>query len=57
MSDIAKCTGENCKVKETCYRYTATANEFMQSYFFNPPIIKGEKATCEYYWETKKEKK
>ena len=55
--DITMCSGKDCPFKETCYRYTATPSEYRQSYFFNPPIIKGEEVTCEYYWKTKKEKK
>jgi hypothetical protein len=55
--DITCCTGKDCPFKETCYRFTAPKSEFRQSYFFEPPIIKGEEVTCEYYWETKKEKK
>jgi hypothetical protein len=25
MTDITKCTGEGCALKETCYRFTAVA--------------------------------
>jgi len=55
--DITMCSGKDCPFKETCYRYTATPSEYRQSYFFEPPIIKGEEVTCEYYLITKKEKK
>lgn len=51
MADISKCSGEDCPVKEKCYRFTATASEFMQSYFFEPPLkIKDGVFTCEMYW-------
>lgn len=47
MADITKCEGANCPIKENCYRYTAKANEFRQSYFTDPPIKDGK---CEMYW-------
>ena len=31
MADICMCTG-NCPIKEYCYRYMATANEYYQTY-------------------------
>lgn len=49
MSDISKCPGTNCPVKENCYRFTAP-NSFHQSYFTDPPIKDGE---CDYYWPLK----
>ena len=52
MADISMCPGTECPVKEKCYRFTATASEFMQSYFFEPPFeIKDGVVTCEMYWE------
>ena len=45
--DITKCEGTNCPLKKTCYRYTATANELIQSYFVEPPIKDGK---CEMYF-------
>jgi hypothetical protein len=53
MADIAKCTGKDCKVKESCYRYTAPSSEYWQSW--TSVIIKDGK--CDMYWEVKKEKK
>lgn len=47
MSDITKCKGTDCPVNEHCYRYTAKANEFRQSYFVEPPIKDGK---CEMFW-------
>ena len=35
MTDISKCTGTECPIKETCYRYTASASEY-QSYIVPP---------------------
>jgi hypothetical protein len=46
MTDITKCTGEGCPLKETCHRFTAPA-EMYQSYFMTPPVLNGK---CEYYW-------
>ena len=48
MPDISKCTGEECPLKETCYRFTSPAGMY-QSFFMTPPIKNGK---CEYYWET-----
>ena len=46
MTDISKCTGTECPIKETCYRYTASASEY-QSYIV-PPWDK-ETKTCEMF--------
>ena len=48
MADITMCSGQGCDKKEQCYRYTAKADEFWQSYFTTPPIKDGE---CEYFWK------
>ena len=52
MPDISMCKGEDCTIKETCYRFKATPNEYRQSYFTNPPLdgvdIDGN-SNCEYY--------
>jgi hypothetical protein len=45
--DITLCLGTDCPYKETCYRYTAKANEYYQSYFTEPPIKDGK---CDMYW-------
>jgi hypothetical protein len=46
MTDITKCTGANCDLKMTCYRFTAPTG-MLQSYFMNSPIKDGK---CEMYW-------
>jgi hypothetical protein len=46
MTDITKCTGEGCPLKETCYRFTAPTGMY-QSFFFGVPIKNGK---CEMYW-------
>lgn len=52
MSDICKCSGDNCPVKESCYRYTAEANEHWQSYFTETPGKYDEENVfhCDMYW-------
>lgn len=37
MSDIIKCPGKDCTLKEDCYRFTAPVNEYRQSYFAEIP--------------------
>jgi len=58
MPDITMCPGDNCPMKETCYRYKATPSEYWQSYFTKPPfeMVEG-KIECKHYWEinTKKD--
>ena len=48
MPDISKCSGDECKKKEYCYRYTSKA-DYMQSYFTNPPLK--EDGSCDEYLE------
>jgi len=55
MPDISMCEGQNCPLKETCYRHTATPNEFRQSYFAEPPYDH-KKGECKYYDEDKRSK-
>ena len=47
MSDITKCDGTDCPIKESCYRYIAIANEYGQSTFVTPPFKDGD---CEMFW-------
>ena len=49
MTDISKCRGTDCPLKESCYRYTAKEGMW-QSYIFDVPYDK-EKKKCEYYWK------
>jgi hypothetical protein len=49
MSDISKCDGHDCPVKEHCFRFTAPSNEYQQSYgSFQYDHVKG---TCEDYYK------
>lgn len=43
------CSGENCPMKERCYRFTATKSDWRQSFFLNPPIK--EDKTCDHFWD------
>jgi hypothetical protein len=46
MTDITKCTGEGCKFKLQCYRFTAPMGTY-QSMFVQVPI---KDEGCDYYW-------
>lgn len=46
MTDISKCNGAGCELKEKCYRFTALDNEYRQSYM--TPDKRG--LECEYFW-------
>lgn len=48
MPDISMCSGENCPLKEKCYRHKAKPSDY-QTYFLNPPVK--EDGTCEYFWK------
>jgi len=45
MSDITKCRGVNCPIKDQCKRYTSEES-MMQSYFMESPIKDGK---CDMY--------
>lgn len=47
MPGISMCKGENCPIKEYCYRFKATPNQFAQAYFTEPPI---KDNNCNYFW-------
>jgi hypothetical protein len=46
MPDISLCLNEDCKLKMKCYRYTATPNEWRQSYTFFKPDSEN---SCQYF--------
>lgn len=46
MTDIAKCAGTDCPLKETCYRYLSKDAGDFQSWFL--PVAVGE--NCGEYW-------
>ena len=51
MADITKCQGRNCERKETCYRYTAQADDWQSWSDFD------KLEDCEYYWKIESEEK
>jgi hypothetical protein len=53
MADISKCSGANCPLKKTCYRYTAISNEYYQSYSEWFPAKVKNKWTCDGYESNK----
>jgi hypothetical protein len=58
MSDITKCCGKGCPLKETCHRFIAKESMMWQSYFGRPPFSINKKGhySCNYYWEIKNTK-
>lgn len=49
MPDISMCTGDDCPIKEKCYRFTAIPSEYRQSYFLLPPYQK-DTESCSMFW-------
>jgi hypothetical protein len=47
MADIAMCQGNECPVKEDCWRYMAPVSRW-QSYIAAPPYTE---EGCEYFWD------
>ncbi len=47
LADIAMCHGENCDIRENCYRYTAPINEYWQPVLPKTPT----KRPCDKYWD------
>ena len=41
------CKGFGCDLKDVCYRHTAKASEYRQSYFMESPIKDGD---CDFFW-------
>lgn len=46
MVDICKCNQEDCTLKNSCYRYTSSADPIYQAYFAD--VMPGGK-DCEYF--------
>lgn len=49
MADISKCHGENCPVRDICFRFTAKADKYWQSYM--EPDRNGHQ--CNSFWPAK----
>lgn len=47
MADITMCRGDDCYMKEACYRHTAPQNPHWQAWFMNTPQHKG--SDCEFF--------
>jgi hypothetical protein len=48
VADISKCKGQGCNIKNTCYRFLADADDYMQSYIKGNVSDDGE--YCDHYW-------
>lgn len=54
MSDITKCGGFECPMKEACKRYTTKSKKIMESYFLDPPYHINEGGfSCDMYLSAK----
>lgn len=50
MPDITMCLGGDCTQKADCWRYTAPADGWRQSYFAHPPFtIVNNQQVCHYF--------
>jgi hypothetical protein len=49
MPDISMCKGNNCKIRNNCYRYRAVPSDYYQSYFVESPFDP-KKYSCRYFW-------
>lgn len=49
MPDITMCSGDECPLKDICYRHTAKPDEHRQSYFVTVPW-RSVDLGCEYFW-------
>ena len=53
MPDITMCRGNDCELKDNCYRHKAEPSEFRQSWFMKPPYE--SILECDYFWELESE--
>jgi hypothetical protein len=49
MPDITMCQDDECPLRDTCWRYTATPHPGYQSYWMTSPRPEGQDG-CRYYW-------
>ena len=49
MADITKCRDKRCPSRTLCYRFTAKADEYRQSYWAKSPR-KPHAVRCEEFW-------
>ena len=54
--DITHCNNENCKNKDTCYRYLAHLEAKEKKYTYLTYLVIDDlvKENCSIYWEVKK---
>lgn len=46
MADITMCNDKSCPHASKCYRFTANANPYRQSYFMESPLDKNNDWEC-----------
>lgn len=52
MTDITKCTGMGCPIRDTCYRYTAQVSSKRQAWHYEVPgRFNGKIWECALYYE------
>jgi hypothetical protein len=51
MADITMCQDKECPKRDECYRFTAPANPYRQSFFIDSPREGDE---CKYFWMVEK---
>ena len=49
MPDISKCFGNDCPLKEKCFRYTCKPDELWQSYNDFKSYLNEDKTDCEQF--------
>ena len=50
MSDITKCSGEGCPVKEGCYRFTAKGSKHQWVFTDVPFTVVDGVFRCDVFW-------
>jgi len=45
--DITACTGDNCPLKDQCYRYTCKKDKIQ--YYFDIPPYETDQKECKYF--------
>jgi hypothetical protein len=48
MPDITKCPGEDCPLRDSCYRFTSSASEYQSYSRYDLTDLKN--GECTYYW-------
>ena len=53
MADITMCSNDRCPKRNTCYRQTATPNEYMQAVADFVYVLDEDSGEffCSHYWE------